>query len=300
MPNQTSRKMGFLEKINSVIYDENIGSGSISGILKIISPINFSEFKTAWEILFKRHPLLHATSRKNGKDYFFDFNAKFSDITIKYMETNGLEKVDQEYSRDIIKNFEVNIYLWRATLITEKERQNSYVIFGATHNICDGKSISQLFGELLRTILAIRAGDHLDTTSHPVPPAIDEILDRERFSPTKGPIKPPVTTLSFEKDVSLDSICSKNLLCAMNLEDFTKLLANCRNHETSITGALLAALTFAVLEIQQQDRKDGIDLSIAFSLRPYTKKSSSDRDFTNYVDGFLFHLDLKTHDDFFV
>ena len=150
MQNQTSRKMGFLEKINSVIRDERMGSNSIAVMLKINNLINFAEFKTAWKILFKRHPLLHATRREEGKDYFFDFNANFFDVPIKHIETNDLEKVDQEYSRDIIKNFDVNTYLWRVTLITEKRSQCSYVIFGATHAICDAGSVSQLLGELLR------------------------------------------------------------------------------------------------------------------------------------------------------
>ncbi len=299
MQNQTSRKMGFLEKINAVIRDERGGSGSIAGMIKSNKPINFAEFKSAWEILFKRHPLLRATRRKEGKDYFFDFNANFSDVPIKHIEANDLEKVDQEYSRDIIENFNSNIYLWRATLITAQESQYSYVIFAAVHSICDGQSMTKLLGELLRTILTLRAGRHPDTMSYHVPLAIDEILDREKFSPPKAPTNSQTTTsLSFEKDASLNSICSNNLLYAMNPEDFTKLLANCRDHKTTITGALLAALTLAVFETHQQDRKEGVNLAITFSLQPYTKKGSSDQDFSNHADGISFHLDLATHDGF--
>ncbi|MBU0744348.1 MAG: hypothetical protein KKE11_03155 [Gammaproteobacteria bacterium] len=294
-----SRKMGFLEKINSIIHDERMGSNSIAGRVKIKSMIEFPEFKIAWEILFKRHPLLRATRREEGNDYFFDFNAEFSNILIKHIKTEDSDKIEQEYSRDIIKPFNVRSYLWRATLITTREEQCSYVIFGATHAICDAGSISQLLGELLRIILELRKGDSPDTASYPVPPAIDEIFDKEKFSPPKEPMKPPVTNLSFEDNASLDAICSKNLLRAIEPSDLTKLLENCRANQTTITGALVAALTFAVFEIQQQDnKKDGLDIALAVSLRPYTKKEPSDRDLTDCAHGFLFHLDLKTHDDF--
>ncbi len=295
MTKTTSRKMGFLEKLIVVIHDEMAGTASGSAMVKIKTKIDFELFKKAWHVLFQRHPFLRATLRIEDKNYFFDINAHFSDIPIKHIQSNDLAKLDNEYSRGIIKPFQLDRYFWRTTLFTTQE--TSYILLGIAHTISDGTSISWLLGDLLRIILELKSGKEPDTQSRPVPPAIDEILDRDRFSVPKETAELLTNDLVFENEASLTSATSQNLLRSLDPEVFTKLLAACREHGVTITSAMCAALTLSLLELKS-NKTDALTLSIAFSLRSFTKTPVSGQDLAFYAHQLLFQLDLKHDIDF--
>ena len=287
--------MGFLEKLTTVIHDEMAGTPSISTMLKIKTQINFELFKQAWHILFQRHPLLRSTIRIENNNYYFDFNADFPDIPIKHMKSNDLVELDQEYSREIIRPFQSENYLWRATLFSMNEA--SYIILGISHAISDATSISWLLGDLLRIILELKNHKEPDTQSRPVPVAIDEILDRDKFSPPKDTSEPITDDLAFENETSLTSVTSQNLFRTLDPKVFTQLLDACRKRGVTITSAMCAALTLSILELKQ-NKTDNLNLMMVFSLRPYTKTPVSNQDLSFYASQTLFQLDLKHDLDF--
>lgn len=292
-----SRKMGALEKLTIIINDQAAGSTAVSAMLKVNAQIEFKLFKKAWHILFQRHPLLRATKRVQEKDYFFDFNADFSNIPIKHLQTEVFSEVEHEYGKKILMSFDLSHYFWRATLVTMKQECCSYVIFGAPHTICDGKCISWLFGDLLRIILDFQKGIIPNTNSFPIPPAIDKILDKTKFLPAKDTEASSTNSMPFEKEATLNSASSENLLRVLEEGDLEKLLAACRRHGATLTSAFNAALALSILGAQEE-QNDNITLSIAFSLRPYTKQPVSDRDMAFYAHQLSFNLDPHASCDF--
>lgn len=284
------RKMGFLEKITLLFHDQMAGSTAVAAMIKINTIIEFQRFKEAWRVLFLRQPLLRATLHVDDADYFFNFNAQFNHILFKHINSNNFSDVMQEYSHGVIKEFNLNLYFWRATLVTMPNEHCSYIIFGAQHTICDAKSTSQLLGDLLRIIQELDNNITPNCDSFPIPQALDLILDRSKFTKPAIAATPPATQLLFENKVAVDKAQSTNILKTLNADIFAQLLAACRMHNTTITAALCAALTKSIFENKTCDE---LDLSIAFDLRPYTKEKTSHQVLAFYAHQLLFNLDLK-------
>ena len=276
-----SRKMGVLEKLSTVIHDNAAGSTSVAGRLAIKRAIDFALFKQAWRILFDRQPLLRATIRVdlNG-EYFFDLNANFSDIPITYKQTDDSQEVEQVYSRDIIKMFESDSYLWRAALISGSEE--SVIVFGSIHSISDAKSISYLLGDLLRIILELEQGMVPNASSYDMTDPLDVLLDLNQFSLAGTTQETAPRRLLMEKSVAKTAFVSKNQICFIEPDDFICLHKKCRDHDVTINSALAAALVISLTQILPGE-EGAFYLPFAVNFRPYTKTKMDNQTLAFYA-----------------
>lgn len=293
----TSREMGFLEKIAVIFHDKMAGSCSIAVMVDVKTILDYQQFKQAWEILFQRQPMLRATYENKQDKYYFNFNAKFSDIPLKHINTDNFSDVMKEYSQDIVRPFDFTKNFWRATLVTMPSSTCSYIIFAAGHTVSDSKSISHVLGDLLRVMQELQQGLIPHTNSLTIPLALDDILDRTKF---KKPIDDNVVSqhVMFEQNTLPETAQSANLLHAVKPDDFIKLLQSCRKHGVTITAALNAALAKSLADANSDIKK--LVLSIAVDFRPYTKTLTTNAILAFYAHQIMFDLDLNDDQDFWV
>ncbi len=289
-----SRPMGFLEKTSFLIHEGAEASTSISVLLKVQGALSFDIFKLAWGIMFKRHPLLHATIRKAGWGYFFDFNAVFEDIPLKEINTRNFDLIEQEYSEEIVKPFKISHYLWRATLVKESDTR-FYILFGGLHTICDARSISWLLAEFLTVATDLSQQKTPVSDAYPIPPAYDDLIDRSRFCPTQE--VPEAETLFFQSPVLPQDSRSHNILHALTPKQSASLLQRCRDHGVTITSALCAAFALAIFAAKLKHAPN-LNMWTAFDLRPYTQQKTEQSVLAFYAHMLPFKLDLSNDPSF--
>jgi NRPS condensation-like uncharacterized protein len=295
MNTNTIRKMGALEKLGTIIHDELHGSTSVAAMIKVNQVLDFEEFKEAWRIMFERQPMLRALHRIEGDTYYLDFNADFNEVPLQFIDTDDIATVTNEYDNEVAKFFSLSKYVWRSTLINMPKSQTAYILFGAPHSICDGRSISWLLGDLLRVILELRHGQQPDRTSYPITQPVDEILDHDWFAKPLETDKPDFKPLTFVEKTTCEQSLSKNILYAMKPEQFRRFHAACRKESVTINSALCAALTLAVAECVPK-HSDVVEMGVGFSQRPYTVNNIHDRVYAFYAHRFAMYFKAKDID----
>lgn len=283
MNSKTSRKLGTIEKMALIRHDYANGTSSCSAMLKIRQDIDFETFKAAWHIQFDRHPMLRATIRKTDADYYFDFNAKFSNIPCKNLITNNFFDIENEFSRRINSHFDTKNYLWRTTLVNMPNKKCSYLVIGISHVISDGRSISWLLGDLLRLIKELKQGATPNRTSYEMTPAIDDLLPANYFNEDYKLAKPLRKPLLFETDVTSNEIIPKNIFRKINAEQFIKFYDACHANKVTINSALFAAMAQSLAKLQNDNEKD-VCLNFAFSLRSFAKPQIPNRTCAFYAN----------------
>lgn len=106
-----SRHMGALEQLADLFHDEAGGSTRVGVLVKINRLVSFEKFKSAWAVLFNRHPMLRATIRKDATQKCFLFNARLSDILMTAVTTDKRDQIEKIYGQDIIQPFDTTQYL---------------------------------------------------------------------------------------------------------------------------------------------------------------------------------------------
>ncbi len=287
------RKLGVREKTTRILEKEAHGSTAMSTLIKVDALIDFTLFHQAWHIMFDRQPLLHATVTGSNNDHSFNFSANFSDIEIKHLTNIPFKDIETEYSISIVKNFTETKSLWRATLITIEEENSSYIIFGCSHIISDGKSISWLLGDLLRCIIELEVGKEPQRTSYPIPEPLENIFDYTRFSPPPQPPQLSLKAAQFENSPSVQAPVSKNILHRLEPNIVDQLLQSCRAHNVTVTAAISAAMMQAFLE-QDNIVDNEMIFSVALNLRPYTKPLVEERVLALYAHQVMFALNYDS------
>lgn len=298
MSNNFSRKMGFLEKFSSLNNDRMAGTTNCNAILKINTTLDFSLFKQAWEILFQRQPMLRITRRIEQEDLFFDFNADFNNIPIQFIETNDFAVVEQEYSREIVKPYDLSRYYWKTTLANMPNNSCSYIILGISHANSDGLSISWLLGDLLRLMLEIGSSQKPSTASLPIPLALDTLLDRTQFKTPQLESIPTslVEAVSFHQPATITSARSENVFRLLSPATQQQFLNNCRQHQTTVTSMLCAALALSLHKLGYE-KNDYMAMAVAFNLRNYLTQKIPDRLLAFYAHMSAFNLEIHSNQD---
>jgi NRPS condensation-like uncharacterized protein len=275
----TTRQMGSIEKIATMIAQETGGSNHIGSVLKVRGTLAVDEFKRGWEILFRRHPMLRATQRYEEGEYFFDFNARFEDIPLRYLETEDMNLIEQEYKVEIFKLLDFKRYYWRATLIVSS-KNTFYLIFGIAHAISDGRSRLHLLGEFLRVISELRTGKAREVISQPVPFAIDDIFDHSRFLPSSD--IPAREELYFEKPTTPALVRTENFFYEITEDKFQKIKEAGKKCGVGFNSFLVAILVSAIAGCKL-NKEDEVNPFFTIDLRPYTTESVSSQTLAYYA-----------------
>lgn len=278
------RPLGFLEKLTYRFHQNFEGATNIAVMVKVEKRICPDSFQTAWKELYSRHPLLQATI--HDAPLRFTFYNQFTNIPLKISTKEHFEEIEALYGRQLVKPFPLDQYLWRTQLVYLNG--DSYVIFSAPHIICDARSIASLLAELMDTIELLKQGKQPEVTPYVLPLALDDELDRTRFSAVK--VAPQLNQpISFNEYVPTEQSISNNILTRLKKSALLKLKEKSRQEQTTVNAALCSAFAKACAETFKQS-KVNYDFSIAFDLRPYTKSRVGPSTLVFYAHQNLFQV----------
>jgi hypothetical protein len=240
--------------------------------VRVRRKLDFGALRSAWETLFMRQPMLRATLRSSCGDHELSFDARFADISIRFIQATSTAAWEREFSQDIAAPLDLARACWRASLVevaVAPGAVESYVTFAALHSIADAKSISWLLGDLLRIVQGIETGQAVSTSTYADCPALDEILDRTRFAAPSPPSRDPAAPLAFQAPTALGSATCHDLFRIASAELVQRLRAQGKKHGVTITHAVMAAFAREFCAANGQ-RSMPFDLMTAVDFRSYT------------------------------
>lgn len=296
---ETSRKVGFLEKASAVFNQEFAGSGTVGVLIELNESFSYEVFCKAWRLLFDVHPLLRATVQKKGMDYCFSLNADFESISILLKKSKTVADIHELYSADLVEAFDLGVSMWRAMLCYSDENLNhTYLLWGAAHMILDGRSAAYLLNQLIAVMSNLKQGiDGPILQKQPMPPALDSILDRTLFKEAYLNNREAMPIyLDNKKLVSSEKPQSKSIMTTLDVDASAAFIRACRANNTTVNAALCAALILSVKELYPE--ATNIPLSTAFDLRPYTQSKVRPEVLAFYAHQVQFELPNLTCKDF--
>ena len=243
------RKLGPMETFYAMFHD--LGSIITAYTLRVRGSLNATLLSTALERLQQRHPLLRVGIVETSAGRFFQ-SSKPAPLPLQTLnrrsEDHWLEVVETE----LHKQFSTQSGpLCRAILLTSS--QCSELILTLHHSISDGLSAVQLFDDLLEDCSRLAAGEVLpDVVSLPVLPAIEDLTDshltvwkqarffaehlRKQWRPTKRIVE--VAAPLAERRTRIRA-------ATLSAEETAALIGRCKQEQTTVQGALCAAMLFA-------------------------------------------------------
>src|SRR5688572_23328482 len=113
----SSRRLGFGEKYCALLHEQKLGTATICVAVRVRRKLDFGAVRSAWETLFARQPMLRATLRTSGDDYELGFDARFADISLRFIEANSTAVWEREFSQDICARLDLPRACWRGSLV---------------------------------------------------------------------------------------------------------------------------------------------------------------------------------------
>lgn len=289
-----SRQMSSLERFADILHSAAEGATAVGTLVKVNRLVSLPLFLSAWQVLFARHPMLRATVREEQGRGFFDFNACFGEVPIWEVTTERFEDIEKIYGDESVQSFAGQRYLWRSILIHVPNAPYTYMVFGASHSICDGKSIARLFNELLDVMDALEQGRIPPEISQATPDPIDAILDRARFVSIQTQSTGP-TTVAFDAPSTVSQAQTHNILKTLDAQTFARLTKACTAEKTTVTAVLCAALALAARTVRHPHAEQLL-LSTAVDLRPYTTTQVTPSVLAFYAHQVFFEVDVAQSD----
>ncbi|MBO1351958.1 MAG: hypothetical protein EBE86_033395 [Hormoscilla sp. GUM202] len=251
---------------------------------RILGPMTEEIVRQALDLVQERHPRLN--SRIVGDDDNLRFETGAKKIPLRVVEQQHSEQWQEILTEELNTKIESYEVLLRAVLVKEQnENSASHLIITIHHAITDGLSSIQLYSEILTYCQKIAGGEpHSPAPSYEVLPPVDEL-----FPPSKKGFRGIINsllfllkfklkllwyrpeTLSFEKTVPIEERrCG--IVCRQLDAEFTKQLINrYREEETTVQGALSAAMLFAAARKIRAGQKTRVNCYSSIDLRKRLK-----------------------------
>jgi len=242
------RNMGPVEAITMAIHEKLDNACAISTITHIVGKFHFSQFKQALSWLFKRHPLLRATSVTTNGQYRLVLNAEFSDIPIILIETQNHTTIHNTFSEDAIKPFDPPKFLWRAYLIQINEAEHDMII-ACSHATSDALCLASFSAEVLVCIEDIKIGKPFRYSILPMLDSVETLMPDP--NPTLVPIKNNIIDTDewqFDQITDVSKQHSRNLIRILAPEQVQQLVKVCKQHKTTVNAALSVAFCLSIMQ----------------------------------------------------
>ncbi|MBK1988708.1 alcohol acetyltransferase [Sphaerospermopsis aphanizomenoides BCCUSP55] len=273
------------------IINQTGGTLNVVTISRIIGLLDEVILRQALDIVQCRHPLLNCRIIKSFNSLRFETAA----IKIPLRSFNHLDY--QNWTEVVVaemnQKMESHKGLARCVLVKSQNENNVvYLITTLHHAISDGLSTVQLHSEILTYCQKIAAGEIINQVDslHVLPPIQELLPDSARgwgsdlqnifflLKLTFQYLWYNPKSLDFQEYVPIKSRRSGMVHKQLDQELTVKLVNFCRKKNTTVQGALCAALMFAVAqEISGNERKD-ISLSCTsyISLRKHLRSLVSE------------------------
>ena len=273
---EPSRRLGFGEKYCALLHEQKLGTATICVAVRVRRKLDFGAFRRAWETLFARQPMLRATLRTSGDDYELGFDARFADISLRFVQAASSAVWEREFSQDISAPLDLQRACWRASLVevaVAPAAVESYITFSALHSIADAKSVSWLLGDLLRIVRGLERGQDVGTSSHSRVASLDDLLDRTRFAAPTPPSRDPAAPLAFQAPTALGDARCQDLFRITSADLVPRLHAQAKKHGVTLTHAIMAAFARELCVANGRSSMP-FDLMTAIDFRSYTRPAA--------------------------
>lgn len=253
MKGNTSRALGAYEKLFWVL--DQMKQVHFVMAFEISGAIRSEALQNALNAVQDRHPLLSV--RINGDNYKYPVFEKVQGVKIplRVVPKGNGSQLDTEMSEELHQPFDgAAPPLMRAVLIEDEHKPT--IILSIHHSISDG--ISLLY--VVRDLMLLLNGKTLVPRS--MPASIDDIL---RLSADPGTIAPVTESNYIPVRDNQEKPYVETLKFSAALT--SRLLQRCRDHGTTMQGALFAAFVLAARKASPQWREKNIDVRNPVSVR---------------------------------
>lgn len=266
-----NRKLGASERIAWLC--DQAGCVNFVVVARIASLLDEEILRTALDLLSIRHPMLRTRIEIQGDEPVF-VSENVPPIPLRV----EVRRSDDHWHTEAEKELEHSLPwpigpLIRVTLL--KSSHVSDVLITFHHAIGDGMSGLYLVRDLLRLAGQISGGISPDIISFPERPPVEDLLPSGAHGlnglvktvdllgkQLKNIIFRHPQKLPIDSNTLLNDRCVRIIHCALSPEETASLVARCRKEDTTVHGALCAALLKAVADQIYSMRSDTKPLTI--------------------------------------
>ncbi len=247
-----SRRLGLVEELYETLH--SMGAEIYVNIASIQGRLSLDVLKAAIDLLQKRHPLLQVHLQKSDDGFYFCANGTLA-IPLRTIdrqqEQQWLEIAEDEMLQKFSGEFEP---LCRITLLQTSEQLGSNELIVTFHHaIADGISVLHLMHDLLSYYQQLVEGipiAPIDTL--PMLPPLDRLLETclseadaaDRTQVTPKPTSPSPIMI-VEQTAPVGDRQTRLITREFNQLLMSQLKSRCRDEQTTVHGALCAAMILA-------------------------------------------------------
>jgi hypothetical protein len=242
-----SRKLGLVEHLFETFH--SMGAMIYVNIARVQGFVAVDVLRTAIDLLQKRHPLLQVHLQELDSSFYFCADGTVA-IPLKIIDRQHdrqwLEIAEDELSQKFAGEFEP---LCRITLLQSPEQLDRYELIVTFHHaIADGISALHFMHELLSFCQQLEAGTPISSMeSLPLLPPLEQLLEKFLLEPdrvTPSQTSPPPALL-IEQTAPVDLRQTRLIPHEFDRELTLQLKSRCRDEQTTVHGALCAAMLLA-------------------------------------------------------
>ena len=279
--NSLNRKLGLIENLFEILHD--LGAMIDVNVARIEGLLTPDILRQALNLVQKRHPMLqvHLIELADGL-YFESEGTQEIPLSVidKQYENQGIEIAEDELHQKFSEGLAP---LCRVTFLRSSTSNGiSEIIATFHHAITDGMSCMRFFDDLLSYCQKIAAGDDIGqvVTMQLLPP-LEKLLEsrltknnlEEAQDKPSQEIQPP--QLIIEREAP-PSDRRTRLLTRILSKEMTMMLRNrCRQEETTVHGALCAAILFGAAKIACTDTPINLSCGSSVNLRKFCEPEVS-------------------------
>lgn len=275
-----NRKLGLVENLFKILHD--LGAMINVNVAQIEGLLTADILQQALDWLQKRHPMLqvHIVDSTDGTYFQSEGTPKIP-----------LQVIDKQYANQWIEIAENELHrkfsdavepLCRVTFLRSSSSSDfSEIIATFHHAITDGLSCMRFFHELLSYCQQIADGRHIfEVATMQLLPPLENLLDYSFSSQKDDSQQKTIQEIPILKLIEGESSASQRrtrLLTRVLSKEMTAMLVKrCKHEETTIHGALCAAMLFAVAKFASTDTRVNLSCGSNVSLRKYCKPQVND------------------------
>jgi NRPS condensation-like uncharacterized protein len=270
-----NRKLGLVENLFHILHD--LGAMIDVNVARIEGALTPNILQQALDLVQKRHPMLqvHIVNSADGAYFQFQGTCKILlHVIDKQHENQWIEVAEDELHRKFSDSLEP---LCRVTFLRSfKSDDYSEIIATFHHAITDGLSCLRFIHELLSHCQQIADGEQIPevSTMQLLPPLenlLDNSLTRHNIEDFQAKIEQEIPTpkLIIEDEAPASQRCTRVVPRSLSKEMTFMLMNRCKQEETTVHGALCAAMLFATAKFASTDTPINLSCGSNVNLRKY-------------------------------
>ena len=325
------RQLGYFEEMCDIFTVNRAGSGNICVVMSITSKLSLvhQHLRDALILVAKRQPMLRAviTTMSNGNKYFeikeIDKVIAMLNITTSVVKSSNWQDVWFGHT----SKQRGNGLLWRVAVLKEefspdtKEYANT-LMFNFNHSCIDGVSCVKFCKQLLARMNEVANGTicpEQKVSSLDLLPYYHDIITHGRFWHSlfksvvtfcglrpilkyimgkilvrvteKKPMNPYQAQFPTSQETQVNTVISPPICRVFTLDETNKIVKACKTNNSTVTGAVIAAIHIAYCQILQSDKSKDLMLDYMFSING--QRFCKPKPANDYLGVILYNSDYK-------